>query len=447
MSLERIQFLIDNLQEGLDVEVKNWLNGLQSNDDKAKLAKEIIALANHGGGYVFIGFEDVGEGHPELAPEAGFLEAFGQDAIASVVARYVHPPIQCTVSLHTRQGSDTSHPVITVPGKHRTPIWAARASPDQQTLKAGRIYIRRPGGASEEAQNQDDWEKLLERLVTARQSEQIDAIRAILLPPAQPAPAAQSLQDWTEESRNIWSQLVEPLHADDARRFDEGYWTFSFIIDPVDCPSLTDLNQFLERETPQYSGWRPFTYLHRDPGRPVPRGNEIQAWLARTYSPEPVQQSAPLSDFWRLSREGKGFSLRAYQEDEPNYAGARWPQPTARPFDWTIPTYRMVEFLKFVEAFGLRFGSRNSSFEVMVTYQGLLGRELYQHRFEYSVSGNGPASVDVIKTTISGPLYTIELSLEELIYSLLQPVYEQFGFTRLPKLLVDDVVRNALGYR
>ena len=54
------QYLIDNLQEGLQVEVKNWLGGLKDNHHKAKLAKEIIALANSGGGQIFIGFNDKG---------------------------------------------------------------------------------------------------------------------------------------------------------------------------------------------------------------------------------------------------------------------------------------------------------------------------------------------------------------------------------------------------
>ncbi len=69
MTDSKIIFLINNLSEGLEVEVKNWLGGLQSNDEKAILAKEIIALANQGGGYIFIGFEDEGDGHPETDPK------------------------------------------------------------------------------------------------------------------------------------------------------------------------------------------------------------------------------------------------------------------------------------------------------------------------------------------------------------------------------------------
>ena len=60
-----LQQLAENLRETLDVEVKNWLGGLQEHTEKAKLAKEIIALGNHGGGYLFIGFSD-DEGHPEI---------------------------------------------------------------------------------------------------------------------------------------------------------------------------------------------------------------------------------------------------------------------------------------------------------------------------------------------------------------------------------------------
>ena len=73
---EKIQFIADNLQENLEVEVKNWLNGLQAKSDKAILAREIIALANHGGGYIFIGFDDKGATLPEIAPAVGELEAF-----------------------------------------------------------------------------------------------------------------------------------------------------------------------------------------------------------------------------------------------------------------------------------------------------------------------------------------------------------------------------------
>ncbi|MDE0647668.1 MAG: ATP-binding protein [Cyanobacteria bacterium MAG IRC4_bin_6] len=92
--------MVNNLQESLDVEVKNWLNGLREKNDKAKLVKEIVALANNSGGRIFIGFEDQGDVIlPEIEPAAGELEAFTQDAITEIVQCYVSPPCQCRVKM------------------------------------------------------------------------------------------------------------------------------------------------------------------------------------------------------------------------------------------------------------------------------------------------------------------------------------------------------------
>ena len=125
---ERLSFLINNLREDQEVEIKNWLNCLAERSDQATLAKEIIALANHGGGYVFIGFED-DEPHASIDAPNGWEDSFSHDAIANVIERYVSPPCQCEVHILQRDGEDVSHPVIVVPGNHRTPLLARRGSP------------------------------------------------------------------------------------------------------------------------------------------------------------------------------------------------------------------------------------------------------------------------------------------------------------------------------
>ena len=53
--------LINEPRETLDVEVKEWLD-LTDNDHRAMIAKEIIALANHGGGFLVIGFKEKPDG-------------------------------------------------------------------------------------------------------------------------------------------------------------------------------------------------------------------------------------------------------------------------------------------------------------------------------------------------------------------------------------------------
>ena len=60
--------LINEPRETLDVEVKEWLDRTD-NDHRSMVAKEIIALATHGGSFLVIGFEEreqMGLSSPQL---------------------------------------------------------------------------------------------------------------------------------------------------------------------------------------------------------------------------------------------------------------------------------------------------------------------------------------------------------------------------------------------
>jgi hypothetical protein len=92
-----LEELLSEPREALDVELKEWLS-LKDGDHKALVARAIIALANHGGGRLVIGFEEREDGSFRPAsPRPTSLEAWSQDAIQSVVARYLDPAIQCRV--------------------------------------------------------------------------------------------------------------------------------------------------------------------------------------------------------------------------------------------------------------------------------------------------------------------------------------------------------------
>jgi hypothetical protein len=75
--------LLAEPREALDVEVKEWLD-LTNNDQRATVAKEIIALANHGGGYFVVGFLERSDGSD--------VNDWAQDAVQSIVAKYAIPP-------------------------------------------------------------------------------------------------------------------------------------------------------------------------------------------------------------------------------------------------------------------------------------------------------------------------------------------------------------------
>jgi hypothetical protein len=440
---DKIQLLLLNLSESLDVEIKNWLGGLGSNDEKSKLAKEIIALANNGGGFLFVGFDDALP-HNEIEPPVGVYEAFSQDAITSIADKYIDPPIQCEVRYVTPPQSEIVHPIIVVPGQHRTPLFAKSGSPDSKTLVPGIVYTRRPGGKSEPIRTQDDWEKLLDRLVKARQSDQLSAIREILEPNnAILANVDQrNLDDWTLDSYESWNKSFsnQGVLADDPRQLAGGSYAVSFHIAGLAVDDMSDLKEFLETGRRKYSGWPPFVALHGAPNRPYINGNCIEAHILDAYN------GPAHADFWRLSNDGRGFLIRGMQEDEDGYGSNMYPGPPKPAFDWVLPIYRMTEVLFFIRDLSSNFGGTETDFELLVDYRNMAGRSLCQQSFKYTLFDGGISRSDIIKSYIQGRVSNIDASINELLYALLAPVYTHFDFTKLPKALVNNVVNDVRAY-
>jgi len=441
---KKIQQIALDLHETLNIEVKNWLNGLTDRLDQAKLAREIIALANHGGGYVFIGFSD-DDGHPELAPVDGEESAFSQDSVSGVVERFIEPSCQVKVETVCLPGSSIHHPVLVVPGSHRTPLWAKRGAADEDVLKSATVYIRRTGAKSEPPRSQDDWEKLIDRFVKARQSEIISAMRNVLNPDLASDPNdSEELNLWIKESQTRRQAYLEPLHAEDQRRFLKGYWSASFKIDDFHVDSIASLNSFVRDEMPRFSGWRPFIYVHENGRRPISMGNIIEAWLGHAEQ-EPVSEYfASMSDFWRLSTAGFGHILRPFFEDESGYCQNRYPGPVRPSFDRVYHAYRVAEILKVVEALGSRFAASESKFTLRLTYHGMLGRSLESHDFNWIHGHDGTSNVDTIDSEIEGSIELVSVNFEEMIVTLLDEVYGYFDFGKTNRHVVSDVAKRFL---
>jgi predicted HTH transcriptional regulator len=81
--------------ESLTIEYKSWLN-LQDDDDKAKIAKAAIALANQGGGIVVLGMREAGNGGVGIEsirrPEN--IRRYHQDDLNAAINRF-EPPRDC----------------------------------------------------------------------------------------------------------------------------------------------------------------------------------------------------------------------------------------------------------------------------------------------------------------------------------------------------------------
>jgi hypothetical protein len=187
-------------------EIKDWLD-LRSRDVRARLAKELIALANHGGGYLLLGFAEKGTGWTPSGSCPFDLENYSQDEINNILKRHSEPVFECAVH-HIQSSAGGDHVVVVVPGGHIVPIRVDRCP--QGSGVSDTYYARRPGPESAPPQDAHDWETLIHRCLDNDHQRQLEGFRRILgLLQAEPTLAERMseistgrtpLMTWTEES-------------------------------------------------------------------------------------------------------------------------------------------------------------------------------------------------------------------------------------------------------
>ena len=108
----------------LEIEYKSWRN-LEHPEDRAELARDISALANHGGGFVVFGFNE-----HTLAPDDTdpFRTNCTIERVRSIVQTYLDPPIHCEVAT-TMSTIGAVHSVIRVSGHGTTPVCIRQDGP------------------------------------------------------------------------------------------------------------------------------------------------------------------------------------------------------------------------------------------------------------------------------------------------------------------------------
>jgi hypothetical protein len=126
----RIDELVAAPSEGLNVEIKAWIN---PNDPEgvSKLVKAVLAIRNRNGGYLIVGFDDktlMPDGHH--APE-NVRASFHLDNIQALVSAYASDAFEIAVGFGLRDGQE--HPVIVIPEGVTAPVSANATSKIAET--------------------------------------------------------------------------------------------------------------------------------------------------------------------------------------------------------------------------------------------------------------------------------------------------------------------------
>lgn len=433
----RLADLLLDPREALDVEIKGWLDLAGSEEHKATLAKAILALANHGGGYIILGFDETDTGVAPASKRPVTLDCYSQDAINAIVQNYAEPPFHCSVH-HVAHPMSGVHPVIGVPGGHRVPIRAKRAGPNNQVVQQHAVYTRRPGPKSEQPLSARDWDELFARCLDARRDELLDRIRDLLTgkPSADNSVGLPRLDQWAADSLNIWQKRLETLPADSPSRCPHGFFTFAYIFDSVKRLGFAQLRDVL-RDAPSLTGWNVWWVPTRHAISPSIVDGAIECWLGGDTSEHQDTRDASHSDFWRVSPDGFAFLLRGYQEDGEHAARAGIKPGTV--IDVTLPIWRVGEALLHAAYLGSRLDASAVSFSAR--YTGLSERRLTQWTDPMSYAwAAGTSKEDTVAGSAHVSLEEIGANLVEIVQSVLSPFYERFDFTRLPA----EVVQHEL---
>ena len=442
---DRLADLLIDPHEDLDVEFKNWLDLQGNNRDKATLAKAAVALANHGGGFVVLGFEDRTGTLKEAANRPAHLDGYNQDVVNGIVQKYCDPPFHCGV--YMVPNADGRHfPIVRIPGGHRVPVRARRAGPGEDIVQENAIYVRKSGPRSQPPESSQEWEELLARCQWNRREELLGAMRDLLvgsIPPRETVESEKRMERWNTECFERWHALAGSLPGGTGARFPSGHYSLAYeVVGDARRTSLGQLPDILRTSQTHYSGWPPFWYPTRAGIEPYPWEGAVECWLGGDPETPPGKRDPAHSDFWRVTPDGRAYLLRGYDEDvqESRYRATTGIVPGTM-FDVSLPIWHVGETLLHAERLASRLFEGPTSIRFVAEFTGLEGRSLGSlfgaRRPPYRLSRQGSV---VLRIHVKSE--AIRSNLPGTVHSLLCPLYELFGFFELPMQLVVEELKR-----
>ena len=443
--VRRLEELIMYPRETIDIEIKPWLD-LNSNEDKANLAQAVLALANHGGGFVILGFQEKDNTWKPDEERPNDFKFYNQDIVNGIIQSYAEPPFHCELHLVKHRNLGV-FPVIIVPGGHKVPIRSKRDGPEKKHVKQNTYYIRRPGPKSEPPQTGREWDELINRCVRANKEQMVNQFREIIYginsvqtEKTELDTSLQIFREFIEQAKERWQSLVESELANEyPNRYSRGVWTAAYqIIGDIQSIPLPQFKAVLDQVKGNETGWPPWWVPTRREIAPYVFNELIECWLKDTYSVDGAH-----SDFWRASPSGLMFLLRGYQEDSE----AKGVEPGTI-FDLTLPVWRTGECLLHAERLSRTIASDQQTLvRFQTTWTGLKGRVLKSWANpRRHLAGDRIARQDTLTSEIVVQADSISTSLPEIVQSITKPLYALFDFFDPPmEMFHDELSRMKSG--
>lgn len=383
-----LQDVVEAPARALAVEYKSWRN-LRHPEDQAELARDIAALANHGGGAIAFGFDEESLAPADIDP---FRTACDEAALEQVLRTFLDPAPRC--ELRALPGpAGFPFPVIRVFPHGAAPVFVrAHGLPPAglRVIQPGAVYIRRhaPPRAGQIAPRVEsapvsapaDWLPIVRRCVRADRENLLALIEAAVEGRRDAPSEAERLRVFHDAARAAFLALA--ARAPDAERLVHRHHAFSYALDlarpeQLEPAQMPELLSRAANEVQQHIriGARIFDPPYRRAVRPRfitdPALGDDEAEILETAWLRDSSQTER-SELWRVSTRGVASVVRPYSEDE-------FPPEAAFGGPWLSPTLlarELSELVLHARAVARLFGSaRGVVFRC--EWAGLAGRRLH----------------------------------------------------------------------
>lgn len=457
---DAITELLSRLTEGLNVEVKSWIDPDQPSG-AAKIIKAALALRNRNGGYLVVGFSD-----QTLKPEAAnrpadVRAAFHLDKIQGLISRYASDLFEIGVAFSESDGLE--YPVIVIPEGVRTPVATKGDLLDPASTKKlihhGDVYFRTlssNGTPSTAVARPQDWADIVDVCFENREADigrflrrqlggDLSSFANALVKASGPAtPPPPSLRDKARALLDDGdARFKAALKArPDAKEVKDsfGTWSIALVIEPPPPDRIPDSNFFntIASSNPQYTGWPPWLDSRNFTDRSSAPKVKDKAWETIIVS---LQAWSHHVDFFRMDPRGEFYLARIMQDDltekvEPNTT-----------FDPILAILRMADVmavgLAFAKALGWDPESTILGFGFRWTH--LNGRQLdCWSNPEVPISASGPAHDDTVETFVEIPLVIPANALAPYVGQALRDLFVLFNGYVMPSAAIEHWVRRLV---
>lgn len=325
ISKARLDSLVSRLSEGLNVEIKTWIDP-KADESIAKITKAVIALYNRNGGYLIIGFDNKTLLPDQEGAPHDVKAAFHADVIQGIVSKYSSISIEIQVGFVDLEG--LLYPVIAVPQGVTVPAAATKDLHGQDRkkplIREDTVYFRTLGSngtPSTSAIKATDWRDLLEICFDNREADIGRFLRRQGIEGANifsPVLKSPTLKDRTrlilQEGARSRELSIEERKLDPTAQvlLKRGSWEVALVFDPPKDveDSTRDFLSKVDSANPEYTGWPAWlvsTNFRNKADRPYKRET---AWESLVLGP-----GSEHLDFYRMHAQGQFYQSRILRDD------------------------------------------------------------------------------------------------------------------------------------